>query len=82
VKLKQVGSNMTEIELSETESHVNRRVLYSYGTPVAFAETGPEGRIYYRTEERYSVTTSRHINKWLPKEQAIERPQAFFDALV
>ena len=40
------------------------RVLYSYSTPVALES--PDGT-YYRTEERHSVTTSKHINKFIPK---------------
>ena len=39
------------------------RVLYSYSTPVALES--PDG-VWYRTEEKHSVTTSKHINKFIP----------------
>ena len=38
-------------------------VLYSYSTPVALES--PDG-VWYRTEEKHSVTTSKHINKFIP----------------
>jgi hypothetical protein len=72
MKLKPIASNMTEIETQ------NATVLFSYKTPVA-AQT-PDG--LFRTECRWSQTTTRHINKWLNGAQAIEKPQSFFDALV
>ena len=54
--LKQVGSNMTEITTA-----TGNRVLFSYETPVAaYTEQGA-----VRTDTFYSVTTSKHINKYL-----------------
>jgi len=38
------------------------KILYSYSTPVA---AFVPGRGYLRTDRFYSVTTSRHINKWI-----------------
>jgi hypothetical protein len=35
-----------------------------------------------RTEDFYSVTTSKHINKWLDGREAQEVPQAAIDELV
>ncbi len=81
MKLTPIKANMTEISLPDTDTQFNRRLLFSYSTPVAYAETTAQGRSYYRTKERYSVTTSRHINQWLPKDQAEERSQEFFDSL-
>lgn len=40
----------------------NATVLVSYTTPVA---AFVQGRGFLRCAERYSVTTSRQINKWL-----------------
>lgn len=77
MKLKTIGSNKTELTLSN-----GFRVLFSYETPVAAAENTPEGRVFYKTSEYYSRTTSKHINSWLPKEQAIEKEQSFFNELV
>ena len=38
-------------------------VLYSYSTPVAAFFRGDNPRIW-RTEQRYSKTTSRQLNEW------------------
>ena len=73
MKIKQVGSNMTELRLE------NVHVLFSYETPVAACIFGAG---FVRTAERYSTTTTRHINKWLEGVDAPEVPQASIDALV
>ena len=50
-----IGSNM-----KTTMTEKGFPILYSYSTPVAGRdEKGP-----FRTDQFYSVTTSRHINKW------------------
>ena len=73
IKLKPIASNMT---LLDTPAHI---VLFSYQTPVAsYDKTKHE---YYRTDKRWSQTTSRHINKWLDGVQAKHQPQSFFDCL-
>ena len=46
---------MTELEMDGI------KVLYSYETPVA----GYDVNGAFRTNTKYSVTTSRHINKYL-----------------
>jgi len=38
------------------------QVLYSYSTPVACYF--PESNVTWRTNEYYSVTTSRQLNEW------------------
>jgi hypothetical protein len=77
MKLRPIASNMTELESGD------KTVLFSYQTPVACHIAG-EG--YYRTSKRWSVTTSKHIGKWLAANRAqgpvAERDQAFFDALI
>jgi len=76
MQLTPIASNMTEVETSEA------RILFSYRTPVAAYVFG-EG--YVRTEKWYSVTTSRHINKWLDLrhgETAKEVSQTYLDKLV
>ena len=50
-------------------------LLYSYNTPVAAYQ---EGVGYFRTEEKYSATTTKHINKWLEGVNASLRPEQFF----
>ena len=70
MKLKQLGSNQTELVLND-----GTQVLFSYETPVACWIDEQ----FYRTDKQWSQTTSRHINKWahLP----VRKPQSFFDVL-
>ena len=77
MNLAPVFSNGTEVETSEA------RIFFSYRTPVAAYIFG---RGYVRTEQFFSVTTSRHINKWLkdgytdlPECETV--PQAEIEAL-
>ena len=53
MKLKQIGSNQTEIEQANGVI-----VLYSYSTPVAAFVPGKGGLC---TTTKYSATTSKHI---------------------
>ena len=73
MQLTPIASNMTEVETSEA------RILFSYRTPVAAYVFG-EG--YVRTEKWWSVTTSRHINKWIDGVPAKEVAQTYLDKLV
>ena len=73
MNLSPIASNMTEVTTDSA------RILFSYRTPVACFHSDGNA---YRTEKRWSVTTSRHINKWLDGIKAAEKPQAFFDSLV
>jgi hypothetical protein len=58
-------------------------ILFSYSTPVAACMKGvgddPVG--FIKTDCRWSVTTTKHINKWLEGAKAVEMPQSFFDSL-
>lgn len=56
MKLKLIGSNQKELDLGFAQ------VFFSYETPVAARLTDSS---LVRTEDYYSVTTSKHINKWL-----------------
>ena len=69
MKLKQHSSNCHELALARGA------VLFSYETPVAISfdyptkvkfANGAEGELYgvYRTDTKYSKTTTRHINAW------------------
>ena len=73
MQLTPIASNMTEIETDDA------RILFSYRTPVAAYVFG-EG--FVRTEKWWSVTTSRHINKWLDGGTAKEVSQTYLDKLV
>lgn len=57
MNLKPIAANMTEIETK------NKRVLFSYKTAVAYYDTVDQQ--FYETEKKWSVTTTRHINKWV-----------------
>ena len=74
MQLKRLGSNQTEISLNN-----GTKVFFSYDTPVAAQLPDYE---YVRTATKWSVTTSRHINKWLDGVNANEVSQSFFDNLV
>jgi hypothetical protein len=54
-------------------------VLFSCGTPVAAWITG---KGYIRTSKWWSVTTTRHINKWLDGEKATEVDQGVLENLL
>ena len=51
------------------------RVLQSYNTIVALQ--GPSGK-YYRTDRQWSVTTSKHINKFVSGDVTLV-PQSVLD---
>lgn len=71
MKLKKLGTNQTEITLAN-----GAQVLFSYSTPVAAWIDGQ----FYKTEQQYSKTTSRHVNAWT--HCAVSKPQEFFNQLV
>ena len=72
MQLTPIASNMTEVETADA------RILVSSRTPVA-AYNFCEG--FVKTDKFWSVTTSRHINKWLGGAAAKDQPQAYFDSL-
>ena len=57
MKLTPIAANQTEVSFTN-----GTQVFFSYKTPVA-AYLPEKG--YVKTEKFWSVTTSRHINKWL-----------------
>ena len=80
--LNPTKANMTELEID------GARILFSYKTPVAAIvyesskETGGTWH-QYKTEKRWSNTTTRHINKWNPMGGAYGlKPQEYFDNLI
>ena len=73
MQLRPIASNMTQLDLADGTS-----VLFSYSTPVAcLTDNG-----YYRTAKKWSVTTSRHINKWLDTRTAETVDQEVLNNLV
>ena len=73
MQLTPIASNMTEIETDDA------RILFSYRTPVAAYVFGVG---YVKTDKWWSVTTSRHINKWTDNCTVREVSQTFLDKLV
>ena len=89
MKLKNIGSNMSEVEVN------GNFILFSYETPVAGRSIkAPESDEYekdgfFKTATYYSPTTSRHINKYFKNEwdidsktEVAEVSQEFIDGLV
>ena len=67
MKLTQIGSNQTQLNLNN-----GTEIFFSYETPVAAKLPDYE---YIKTDVFYSVTTSRHINKWLEGVEATKVSQ-------
>ena len=57
MKLTPIAANQTEVSIND-----GTQIFFSYKTPVA-AYLPEKGHV--RTSQFWSVTTSRHINKWL-----------------
>jgi len=64
---------MTELQLDDGTT-----VLFSYETPVACSTVNG----WFKTEQWYSKTTTKHVNKWLEGVKAQVKPQSFFATLV
>lgn len=73
MRIQQIASNMTELHTADAV------ILFSYSTPVAALRKADHE--YLRTDRFWSVTTSRHINKWLQGVEAQEVPQAELEGL-
>jgi hypothetical protein len=76
MRLNNISNNETEVIFNERLVDDSKRAtfFFSYGTPVA-AKVGVK---YYKTEEKFSKTTSRHINKWLEGVRVEVQPQNWF----
>jgi hypothetical protein len=72
MKLNPISANCNVVEYGRHE------VLFSCKTPVAAFVMGK----LYRTGHKWSVTTSKHINKWLDGRDAEIKEQSFFDDLI
>ncbi|AFC21234.1 hypothetical protein GAP31_053 [Cronobacter phage vB_CsaM_GAP31] len=75
MKVNSLAANQTEITKSNGD-----QVFVSYSTPVAAIIGG----LSYKTDRKYSATTTRHVNAWLGNGgvNAISKPQDFFDNLI
>ena len=74
MQLKTIAANQTQLNLSN-----GTEIFLSYETPVAAKLPDYE---YIRTATKWSVTTSRHINKWLEGVNATEVDQEVLNNLV
>lgn len=79
IKLKQIGSNQTELHFDNVQHGLPTIVLFSYDTPVA-AHVAGVGNV--RTTTKYSSTTTKHINRWLGKTTARPVSQKAIDSLL
>ena len=73
IKLVPLASNMTRLDLP------SGTVLFSYETPVAAYVSG---RGFIRTAQKYSKTTTKHINQWLAGADAEVVPQVMINDLL
>jgi len=73
MKVRIIANNMTEVQTDKAT------ILFSYETPVACYMN--DGTGFFKTDCRWSKTTSKHITKWLNGANAQEREQSFFDSL-
>ena len=74
MKLRRIGYNQTVVEYNN-----GSEVFFSYDTPVAARLKDYE---YLRTQDFYSKTTSRHINKYLDGVNAKKVTQQTINNLV
>ena len=84
MKLISIAHNMTVLELDN-----GTEILFSYSTPVAgkiSANIASDLPSFFVTEENYSRTTTRHINRYLSQydlgEGAKKISQAAIDQMV
>ena len=77
MKLKLIGANQTEVQLSD---HYETQIFFSYEQAVCIRNA--DG--CFVTTEKYSRTTSKHINKWIANLSNIIKmvPQSELDKLV
>jgi hypothetical protein len=73
MKIKAIAANQTELDMGFAQ------IFFSYETPVAAML--PSGSII-RSNVKYSVTTTKHINKWLNGCEALTVSQERIDCLL
>ena len=73
MQLTPIAANQTSVSFND-----GTEVFFSYKPPVA-AYLPDKG--YVKTSTFYSVTTSRHINKWLPTKDVPEVSDTFLAQL-
>ena len=77
MKIKLLGANQTEVQLSD---HYETQIFFSYEQAVCVRTANG----CFVTTEKYSRTTSKHINNWVANLSNIIKmvPQSEIDKLV
>ena len=77
MKIKIIGANQTEVILAD---HYETQIFFSYEQAVCVRNANG----CFVTTEKYSRTTSKHINKWIANLSNIVKmvPQSKIDNLV
>ena len=77
MKIKIIGANQTEVILAD---HYETQIFFSYEQAVCVRTAD----VCFVTEEKYSRTTSKHINKWIANLSNIIKmvPQSEIDNMV
>jgi len=72
MQLNRIGNNETVVSFAS-----GTEILYSYDTPVAGRRIVDGALQVFKTDKKWSVTTSKHINKYLKtfNAEAVELPQ-------
>ena len=73
MRLERLGANKSLLTLSS-----GSEIFYSYNTPVACKVSGE----FYKTNEYYSRTTSKHITQYLNGRYAHPVEQSFINQIV
>ena len=60
MKLKNLGSNVTELTFKMDYDNCDVKLLFSYDTPVACYDV----KGAFKTTTKYSKTTTKHINQY------------------
>jgi len=61
IRLKPYRTNMNEVVINDEQGR-DITILFSYSTPVAYVVNGQTPCV---TKQKFSRTTSKHINEWL-----------------
>lgn len=78
MQINPIAPNQTEVTLND-----GTVILFSYKTPVAafLPDADQDDGAFIRTRQKWSVTTSKHINAWLNGTMAVSVPQSKLDKL-
>jgi hypothetical protein len=73
MKIKTIASNLTELQINDMN------IAFSYSTPVA----GWDDQGAFKTDKKFSATTSKHIKKYLGEafDNARVVPQSLIEGL-